>query len=114
VDVPVLLRRKANAPAVGTAALVGTTEGGRRRPRGRNQLRDGQPRRQHLALEGGTVLSIDQCVIDGRDGILPDERFGRNLRTEVASARAHVPMRPVAPRPRVGVRELDWMLQEAP
>src|SRR3989441_7729817 len=60
VDFPCLLRREANARAVRTAALVGATEGGRRRPGGRNQLRDGQPRTQDRALEGGNVLFIDQ------------------------------------------------------
>src|SRR6185369_10989052 len=84
VDLPVLLRRETNARAVRPAAFVGTTEGGRRRPRGRNQLRDGQPGRQDLALEEGNILFIDQLVIDRRDGVLPDERFGRNLRAEVA------------------------------
>ena len=38
VDFPVLLRRQAYAGTVRTAALVGATEGGRRRPGGRDQL----------------------------------------------------------------------------
>src|SRR5439155_19620301 len=36
VDFPLLLRREANARAVRTAALVGATDGVRRRPGGRN------------------------------------------------------------------------------
>ena len=43
VDRPVLLRRQPDAGAVGAAALVGAAEGGRRRPRGRDQLRHRQP-----------------------------------------------------------------------
>src|SRR6185436_4097300 len=84
VDLPVLLRREANARAVRSSSLVGATECGRRRPGRRYQLRDGQPRRQDLALEGGNILFIDQLVIGRRDRVLPDELFGRNLWTEVA------------------------------
>src|SRR5436190_9506871 len=46
-----------------------------------------------FTLEGRDVLCIDQLVIDRRDGVLPDQLFARNLRAEVAGARAHVPMR---------------------
>src|SRR4029453_5805156 len=38
----------------------------------------------------------------------------RNLRAEVACARAHVPMRQLEPRPREGVGELSRILEEAP
>ncbi|MBP1738785.1 MAG: hypothetical protein H6Q48_1078, partial [Deltaproteobacteria bacterium] len=34
IDFPILLRRQTNAGTVGTAALVGATEGGRRRSGG--------------------------------------------------------------------------------
>ena len=70
VDFPLLLRREANARTVRTTALVGATEGGRRRPGGRHQLRDRQPRSEDLALEGGNVLFIDQLVIDRRGGVV--------------------------------------------
>ena len=43
VDRPVPLRLEADAGAVGAAALVGAAEARRRRPRRRDQLRDGQP-----------------------------------------------------------------------
>ena len=39
IDRPVLLRRETNAGAVRAAALVGAAERGRRRPRGRDELR---------------------------------------------------------------------------
>ena len=42
VDFPVLLRCKANAGPVRSSPLVGTSERGRRRPGGRDQLRNGQ------------------------------------------------------------------------
>src|SRR5262249_10391439 len=38
IDVPIFLRRKANARAVRAAALVGTAERGRRRPSRRDEL----------------------------------------------------------------------------
>ncbi len=75
VDLPILLRREADARAVRATALVGAAEGRRRRPGGRDQLRHRQPRSQHLALERGDVLLIDQLLVDGRDGVLPDEFF---------------------------------------
>ena len=60
VDLPVLLRRQADAGAVGPAALVGAAEAGRRRPGGRDQLGDGQPRAEDPGLEGSDVLRPDQ------------------------------------------------------
>ncbi len=114
VDFPVLLRRQANTGAVRAATLVGATEGGRRRPGGRNQLRDGQARSQDLALEGGNVLLIDQLVIDRGDGVLPDELFGRDFRAEIARARTHVAVRQLEPRTGEGVGELVRILVEAP
>ena len=58
VDVPILLRREANASPVGATALVGAAERRRRRPGGRDQLGDGQSRCEDLALEGGDVLPL--------------------------------------------------------
>ena len=66
VDRPILLRREADARAVGAAALVGAAERRRRRPGGRDQLGDGQSRREDLALERGDVLRVDQFVIRPR------------------------------------------------
>ena len=62
VDVPILLRREANASAVGAAALVGAAERRCRRPGGRDQLSDGQSRCEDLALERGDVRRADQFV----------------------------------------------------
>ena len=77
VDLPILLRREADARAVRPAALVGAAEGRRRGPGGRDQLRDGQPRREDLGLERGDVLRVDQRVVDRRDGVLPDQFLRR-------------------------------------
>ena len=106
VDFPILLRRQANAGAVRAAALVGAAERGRRRPGGRNQLRDGQAGRQDLALQRGDVLRIDQLVIHRGNRVLPDEFFRRNLRAEITRARAHVAVRQLEPRPGERVGEL--------
>ena len=93
VDFPIFLRCQANAGTVRTAALIGATESGRRRPSGGNQFRDGEAGRQNLALQGGDVLTIDQGVIDRRDGILPDQLLGGNVRPEITGAGSHIAMR---------------------
>ena len=106
VDLPILLRCQTDARAIRAAALVGATEGGRRRPGGRNQLGDRQPRSEDLGLEGGNVLRVDQRMIDRRDRVLPDEFLGWNLRAEIARARAHVAVRELEPGAGKGVGEL--------
>ncbi len=58
-------------------------------------------------------LCIDQFVIDGRDGVLPDQFFGRNFRAEIAGARAHVAVGQLEPGPGEGLGELVGMLVEA-
>jgi hypothetical protein len=93
IDLPILLWSKADARAVCAATLVGSTVGGCRRPSGRYEFRNRQPRGQDLLLERGDIFVIDQHMIDCRDGILPEEFFLRNLRTEVARAGSHVAMR---------------------
>jgi hypothetical protein len=59
VDGPVLLRRQANARAVGAATLVGAAVGRGRGPRRGDEFRDGQARRQQLRLERGPM---SRCV----------------------------------------------------
>ncbi len=53
-------------------------------------------------------------MIDGRDRVLPDEIFGRNLWAEIACARAHVAVRQLEPSPGERVRKLIRMFHEAP
>ena len=60
------------------------------------------------------VLVVDQLVVDGRDRVLPDELLLRDLRAEVARARAHVAVGELEPRPGERVGELIRMLHEAP
>jgi len=82
IDLPILLWSKADPRAVCAATLVGSTVGGRRRPSGRYELRDRQPRGKYLLLERGDILVIDQHMIHGRDWVLPEEFFLWNLRTK--------------------------------
>ena len=74
VDLPILLRRKANARTVRATPLVGATERCCRRPCGCNQLWDGQSRSEDRALERGDVGLVDQRVVDSGDRVLPDLR----------------------------------------
>ena len=114
IDLPILLGRQANARTVGAAALVGTTERRGRRPRGRDELRNGESRREDLRLEGRDVLRIDRLVIDRGNGILPDEMLGRNFGPEIAHARTHVAVRELEPRAGECIGELIRVLKEAP
>ena len=58
---------------------------------------------------------IDQLVIDRRNGILPDQFFGRDLRAEVARARTHVAMGQLEPCAGESIGELvgfSWKRRE--
>ena len=114
VGLPILLRRKTDTRAIRPAALVGAAEGCRRGPGGAHQLGNGGPRRENLGLEVGDVLRVDQLVIDRRKGVLPDQHLFRDLRAEIAGARAHVAVRELEPRPGERIGELVRMLKEAP
>ena len=114
VDLPVLLRREANARAVGAATLVGAAERGRRGPGGRDQFRDGQPGRQDRALESGGVLVVDQGMINGGNGVLPDQLFGRHFWAEIARTGSHVAVGQLEPGAGKGVGKFVRILVEAP
>ena len=114
IDLPVLLRSEANPRAVRAAALVGTAEGGCRRPGRGHQLRHGQSRRQDRVLERRDIGLVDQCMGDGRHRVLPDERFFGHFRAEVARAGTHVAVGELEPRAREGIGEFVRMRQEAP
>ena len=73
-----------------------------------------RPESRMLALERGDVVGIDELVIHGGDGVLPDQRLGRDQRPEVALDRAHVEVRQLEPDPGERVRQLVRILQEAP
>ena len=66
----------------------------------------GQAGREDLRLQRGDVLVVDQLVIDRGDRVLPDEFLRRDLRAEVARARAHVAVRELEPRAGERVGEL--------
>jgi hypothetical protein len=67
VDLPVLLRREADARAVGAAALVGAAEGRGRGPGGRDQLGPDRPEARILP-SARRCRRVDQRVIDGGTG----------------------------------------------
>ena len=93
---PVLLRRQAQASAVGAAALVGGAERRRRRPGGADQLLAGQAGVEQPLLELGDVGLADQLVVDRRHRVLPQLRL-RDVRAEVARDRAHVAVQQLEP-----------------
>ena len=85
VDLPVLLGIEADARAVSSAALVGAAERRGRGPSGRNQLRDRKARRRESSPSGRRSIGVvDQRVIHGGNRVLPDQRFLRNERPEIA------------------------------
>jgi hypothetical protein len=53
-------------------------------------------------------------VIDRRDGILPDELLGRDLRAEIAYARTHVAVRQLEPRAGERIGKLVRVLSNLP
>ena len=73
-----------------------------------------RPEARILPLREAMSCGINQLVIDGRDGVLPEELFCRNLRAEIACARAHVAVRQLEPSPGERVRKLIRMFHEAP
>ena len=98
VDRPILLRSKTNARPVRSAAHVGAAESRGRRPGSADQFRAGQPGCKDLGLELRHVGRADERMIDRRQGILPEQRLGRHLRTEITRTRTHVAMRELEPR----------------
>ena len=100
VDLPVLLWAQPNAGAVGATALVGAPEGRGRRPRGtrRAAARTERPDDRIFAFRAAmSASSITIGMIDCRDRVLPDQRFLRHQRAEIAGARAHVAVRELEP-----------------
>ena len=73
-----------------------------------------RPEARIVRLQRGDVLRIDQGVIHRGNGVLPDEFFGRNLRPEIAGARAHIAVRELEPCPGERVGELIGVRHEPP
>ena len=113
VHFPVLLRSEADARAVGAAALVTAAEAVSRGPCCADQLGNRQTRCEDFCLEGFCVLVIDEFVIDGGNGVLPDEDFLWDERAEVACDGAHVAVGKLEPRAREGICKLVGMREEA-
>ena len=112
VDFPVLLRRETNARAVGAAALVAAAESRGRSPGSADKLRNGEAGGEDLCLEAFSIPISDERMIDGGNGVLPDELFFRNERTEVACAGPHVTMGEFEPGAGKGVGKLGRVLHE--
>ena len=113
VDVPLRLRREANARPVRATALVGVTVGRGRRPGGRDQLGDGQAGVEDLALERSDVRVVDQFVRDLGHRVLKEQLLLGNPRAEVPDDGSHVTVQQLVPRPGEGVGELFRVLVEA-
>src|SRR4029453_14823226 len=92
-------------------AIVGAAEAGRRRPRGRDQLRNAQPGVEDRRLERGDVVVVDQLVVDRGDRVLPQLRLGPPG-TQVPRHRSHVAVQQLVPGLREGQRQLVRVLQE--
>ena len=113
VDLPVLLGGEPDAATVGTAALVGATEGRGRGPGRGDELGDREAGGEDAGLEAGNVCGVDGGVVGGRDRVLPDEDLRRDLRAEVEGAGAHVAVGQLEPGAGEGVGELVRVGQEA-
>ena len=72
-----------------------------------------QARGQDLGLEVCDVLVVDQVVVDLRKRVLPDQRFFRDFRAEIARPGSHVAVRQLVPGAREGVREFSRVGVEA-
>ena len=101
------------ARPVRATALVGVTVRRRRRPRGRDQLGDGQPGVEDLGLERRNVRVVDQVVVDRGDRVLPQQLLVGNPRAEVADGGSHVAVEQLVPGPRERVGEIVGVLEES-
>ena len=71
VNLPILLRREANARTVSSATLVAAAERSSRRPGRRDQLGDGESGCKDPDLQGRNILFPDQFMIHCGSGVLP-------------------------------------------
>ncbi len=97
IDVPVLLRGQANATAVGAAAVIRPAIGRGRGPCRANQVGNRQVRGRDRVLQVADVSPRQGRSRMGRDRILPDQIFGRDLRAEVAGLGPHVAVAQLEP-----------------
>ena len=105
VDFPGVLGCQTKAGSVGAATQIGTAEGGGGGPGGLDPLGEGKVGGKDLGFEGGDFLFADQLVVDGGDGVLPDQNFLGDLGPEVAAAGSHVAVRQFEPSAGKGVGE---------
>ncbi len=112
VHSPVFLRCETDTGSIGSAAVVASTEGRCGCPGGRNQLRCRQPGFKQSGFEGLNVAVIDQCVINRRNGVLPEKLFFGNVRPEVSGKGAHVAMSQLIPGLGESVGKLVGVLEK--
>ncbi len=113
VHLPILLGGQPYAGSIGAAALIGPAEGGCGRPRRRDQLGNREAGGEHLCLERGDVLLINERVIHRGQRVLPDQLLGGHFGTQVARAGAPVAVRQLEPCASECLREGLRVLQEA-
>ena len=90
IDIPVTLRRQANAATIGTATLVRPTEGRGRSPCSADKFRHRKAGFHDACLQRGNVTGVYQLVICRRDRVLPDQILGRNLGPDITRFRPHI------------------------
>ena len=73
-----------------------------------------RPEARILPLRSAISCRVDQLMIDCGHRVLPDQFLCRNLRAEIARARAHIAVGQLEPRPGEGVCQLVRVLVEAP
>jgi len=113
VDLPVLLRLKADTGAIGTTAEITASEGGGGGPSGRDELGDVNTRLEDLVLDGGNIAIVDELVVTLRNRVLPEEDLLGDLRAEVSVAGTHVTVGKLEPGLGESLVELVWVLEEA-
>src|SRR5690606_27949799 len=86
IALPVLLRREADARAIGAATLVRVAEGPRAVPGGADPLGNRQTAGGDARLDRGDVV----VAAAGRHRVLPDQVFGRYVRADIAGLGPHV------------------------
>ena len=111
IGFPETLRSEAQTSAIGTATLIGPTEGSCSAPRGEHQFLHAETGGEHLGLERCNVRSVHECVIHCRYRVLPD-LSGRYFGSDQTGDRAHVTMGQLVPGLAVGISKLFRVLIE--
>ena len=90
IDLPCVLRCQTKACPIGSATDIGTAEGGGRSPSRLNPLGEGKTRGEDFGFKCSNFLFADQLVIDGGNGVLPNQFLLGDFGSEVTDAGPHV------------------------